>query len=305
MANPQIENGHTRIANEILERVSREKLNGTQLRILLVIWRYTYGFQRKKHRLSLTFISNAIGGDRRQIQRDLKVLADRKIIIQTIEGQEREIGFNKNYNEWISEVDKQKPNDPSLFDGIGEDAIGENTIGESTNSSVGKSTAPPLVSSPTELLVNTPPKKERKKTIKKNGKKKNASAKAKAPDFIDECLDIWKAEYGKSRGDEYLTVNKGKDREGIGKLVGLLRSKFKENEGREAGREEMLERVRLTFNHALQIKDKFFRDNLTPMLLIAKINEIRNIIKNGNGKKQSGITDEYLKRVIKEELNIS
>lgn len=307
MANPQIENGHTRVANEIIEQISKEKLNGTQFRILLVVWRYTYGFQRKKHRLSLSFIANAIGGDKRQIQRDLKVLADRRIIFQTIERQERVIGFNKNHNEWTNEMSKNSHQEPDLFSSIGENAIGESTNGENTNSTIGELTNPPLVNLPIEPLVNSPTKKERKKTLKKNVKKKKRASlpKGKVSDFIDECLDIWKDEYRKHRPSEYEFINKGKDREGTGKLVALLRKKHIETSGSPPEKEEMLEKVRITFQHVLKIENEYFKNNLTPMLLVAKFNEIKNILKNGNGKRKSGITDDFLKRIIEEELNSS
>jgi phage replication O-like protein O len=309
MANPQLENGHTRVANEIIEHIIKEKLNGTQFRILLILWRYTYGFHRKKHRLSLTFIAEAIGGDKRQIQRDLKVLADRRIIFHTIERQERVIGFNKDYDEWTDEMNKIENQEPDLFSSIGENAIGESTNGENTNSTIGESTTPPLVNLPIAPLVNLPTKKERKKTIKKQLKKKKKSSlpKGKVPDFIDECLDVWKDEYKKHRQNDYEFVNKGKDREGIGKLVGIIKKKHKESSGGSPPieREELLKRIRATFSVVLKIEDNYFKNNLTPMLLVAKFNEIKNILKNGNGKTGSKITDEYLKRIIEEELNVS
>ena len=62
MANVQIDNGEfTRIANEILEHIAKAKLNGTQYAIILTIWRYTYGFQRISHEMSLGFMANLTG----------------------------------------------------------------------------------------------------------------------------------------------------------------------------------------------------------------------------------------------------
>ena len=52
MAGPQLEDGYTRIANEVLEHGQGEA-HSTQYRILFIIWRYTYGFNRKTHYLSL------------------------------------------------------------------------------------------------------------------------------------------------------------------------------------------------------------------------------------------------------------
>lgn len=100
---PQIEDGYTRLANEILENIMKASLNGTQFRIVMAVWRYTYGFQRKEHDLSLTFLAKAIDASRGQVDRELTALIDRKIIIVVGTGGRgsRVITFNKNHSEWI------------------------------------------------------------------------------------------------------------------------------------------------------------------------------------------------------------
>lgn len=102
MANPQLEDGYTSIANEILERIMRAGLNGTQFRLVLAIWRYTYGFRRKEHELSISFLAQAIGASRSQVDRELKALIERGIIIVVGAGQRggRVLKFNKNHTEW-------------------------------------------------------------------------------------------------------------------------------------------------------------------------------------------------------------
>ncbi|WIF95157.1 replication protein [Caminicella sporogenes] len=103
MSKPQLENGYTRIANEILEAIAKAKLNGSQFRILMIIWRYTYGFHKKEHEMSETFIAEATGITKRQVRRELKTLVDNKIIIITKEAtftEARKLKFNKNYKEW-------------------------------------------------------------------------------------------------------------------------------------------------------------------------------------------------------------
>ncbi|AQX52860.1 replication protein [Bacillus altitudinis] len=117
MANVQLENGYTKIANTIFEEIAKIKLSPTQYRLLFVIWRFTYGFNRKEHNLSLNFLSQATGCDSRQIQRELKRLEERRIIFQKIKaGSYRKISFNKNYDEWVGKI-----------------AIGDITIGETDN----------------------------------------------------------------------------------------------------------------------------------------------------------------------------
>jgi phage replication O-like protein O len=102
MANPQLHNGHTRIANEILNEIMKVNLNGTQFRLVLAMWRYTYGFQRKTNEMSISFLSNLIDANRTQINRELTALIDRNIITDIGIGNKgaRILAFNKNHKEW-------------------------------------------------------------------------------------------------------------------------------------------------------------------------------------------------------------
>ncbi len=99
-----LQNGFTRIANEILETLAITNLNGTQRRILDVVFRQTYGYQRKEHELSISFIAKATNIHKKQIQRELSNLIKMKIVTVIREatfGKSRIIKFNKNYNEWL------------------------------------------------------------------------------------------------------------------------------------------------------------------------------------------------------------
>jgi len=97
---PQLENGYTRIADEILEKVATTKLNGTQLRILLIVWRSTYGWQKKEFELSESYLAKATGIHKQQIKRELKTLINMEIILVKKEATfttGRILAFNKNY----------------------------------------------------------------------------------------------------------------------------------------------------------------------------------------------------------------
>lgn len=106
MANPQLKNGHTRIANEIFDHIMKTNLNGTQFRLVLAIWRYTYGFQRKTNEMSISFLSKIINVNRTQLNRELVTLIDRNIISVIGIGSKgaRIMGFNKNYKEWDEQL---------------------------------------------------------------------------------------------------------------------------------------------------------------------------------------------------------
>lgn len=134
MANPQTENGYTKIANEVLDHICQLKLNGTQYKVILVIWRYTYGFSRKEHELSESFIAKATKTHKIQLSKEINKLIDINIIHVMREAsftQSRILSFNKNYSEWINRqlVNSLTPNENN-----------NTTVSESTNTTVSEST---------------------------------------------------------------------------------------------------------------------------------------------------------------------
>jgi phage replication O-like protein O len=106
LADVQLENGYTKIANEILEQTMKLKLSPTQFKIVLAVWRFTYGFNRKDHGMSLSFIANATNSHKQGIKKDIDKLVDRKILLVTEEASyssTRKLAFNKNYDQWENE----------------------------------------------------------------------------------------------------------------------------------------------------------------------------------------------------------
>jgi len=62
VASPQLENGYTPIANELLEAVYSADLNATQLKIVLFIMRYTLRIQAENNiPCQVSFIANGTG----------------------------------------------------------------------------------------------------------------------------------------------------------------------------------------------------------------------------------------------------
>lgn len=105
MANPQLEEGYTSIANEILYELCKISFNGTELKVIICIFRYTFGFRRKSHKLSASFIAKWINCDSRSVKRALKTLQEKKIIIcvnSEQKGVTSELMFNKNYEQWVT-----------------------------------------------------------------------------------------------------------------------------------------------------------------------------------------------------------
>jgi len=82
-ANPQLEDGFTRIANEIMEALPRLHLSGNQGRILWVVLRKTYGWSKKVDPISLGQFESMTGIKRRHVCRELKGLVERNILRKT------------------------------------------------------------------------------------------------------------------------------------------------------------------------------------------------------------------------------
>uniref|UniRef100_UPI003CFFE3CF replication protein n=1 Tax=Caloranaerobacter sp. DY30410 TaxID=3238305 RepID=UPI003CFFE3CF len=156
MANPQVEDGFTKIANELLEVIYRVKFNATQLKILLFVMRYTYGFSRKEHELSINFISKGINVSKRYVTSELNKLIEMKVILVVKEHTDtssRVLKLNKNYDEW-------------LVRGIEVQQVKNSSTGEEKHNT------------PDEELFNTPDEElftQENKNINKNINKRSSS----------------------------------------------------------------------------------------------------------------------------------
>ena len=182
MANPQIENGYTAVANEILDHLYKQPLNGTELKVIMCILRYTFGFQRKSHKLSATFIAKWGNCDLRTVKRALKKLQQDRVIIY-INSEQRgvtaELMFNKDYEQWCT--------------GGQNVTSGENdTGGQNVTGVVGKMTP--------ELVGKMTPKKI---------KKENKNIKTK---YYDDFFEkVWKS-YPRKVGKSAVTQKTKKER---------------------------------------------------------------------------------------------
>ena len=78
--NPQLENGYTKIANELLEGILLADLNKEELKITMAIIRQTYGWGKKEAAISISTFELLTGIDRRHIARSLKTLLEREMI---------------------------------------------------------------------------------------------------------------------------------------------------------------------------------------------------------------------------------
>jgi phage replication O-like protein O len=187
MASPQVDNGFTTLANELLEATYKVKLNGTQFRIVMCVWRYTYGFKRKDHEIAVSFLVDAIGANKRQVQKELKSLFDLNILIETQAAtfnKSRKIGFNKDYESWKLEVPNRTPQKTEVPNRtpVQENAQPQGASNETTGAKLDTSTGAKLNTS-TGAKLDT----QEINNINKNlNKKENFAEYAYAPVYLTQ-----------------------------------------------------------------------------------------------------------------------
>ncbi|HJW85455.1 MAG TPA: replication protein [Candidatus Brocadiaceae bacterium] len=100
MADPQCENGYTKIANELLEAWARIRIPGEARQVLDAILRKTYGFGKKADAISLSQFVLATGILKPNVCASLKLLKDMNLIIQKDNDVANVYSINKDYTSW-------------------------------------------------------------------------------------------------------------------------------------------------------------------------------------------------------------
>jgi len=97
MANPKLEDGYTRVANELLEALARIKLCAYETKALIFIIRKTYGWNKKTDWIALSQISENTCILKPNVSRTIKRLQSRNIITRD---NHRHVGLQKDYEKW-------------------------------------------------------------------------------------------------------------------------------------------------------------------------------------------------------------
>ncbi len=98
MPNPQIEDGHTKIANELMEAFCKINLSPYESRVLFFILRKTYGWSKKADKIPLSQIVEGTGMKKPHVCRALQSLISRSIVTRTGNKQTQ---LNKDYAQWL------------------------------------------------------------------------------------------------------------------------------------------------------------------------------------------------------------
>ncbi len=100
IGSPQLERGHTRIANELLESIIVYPFTAAQLKVVLVVIRRTYGWRKKKTQISYGTLSSLTRLNMRYIKRIVKNLIKDKVLIMEKDNTRNILGLNKAYPQW-------------------------------------------------------------------------------------------------------------------------------------------------------------------------------------------------------------
>lgn len=142
MVNPQAENGHVDVANEIVEALCRTQLSGYESRILWALFRKTYGWHKKIDRISLSQFQALTGLAIPKISNTLKRLELRKMVSVTENGngKTKSYCFQKVFTLWQDLPEKVIPKMGIPEKGITENGVQGLPISASTKETITKET---------------------------------------------------------------------------------------------------------------------------------------------------------------------
>ncbi len=95
-------------------------------------------------------------------------------------------------------------------------------------------------------------------------------------DYVEDILNMFCEEYKKTRGSDYVQVNKDKDRKAVGKLSQVLRE-----QNPLLSTDERAEFIKNYYRDALSIQDPFYYDKMSPSTATNEYNAIHTKIIKG------------------------
>ena len=99
-ANPQLENGHTRVANELLEAIIKYPFYATEYKIVRIVIRNTYGWNKKEALMSYGMIAKEIDVSISYVKKIMKNLIKNIVILKAKQKNRNLLALNKTYTSW-------------------------------------------------------------------------------------------------------------------------------------------------------------------------------------------------------------
>ena len=108
MANPQLENGYVKIANEIMDALISARPSGQEMSVALFVIRKTYGFNKTADFISLSQMMAAVGMSKIRASQVVRSLELMKILTvkENINGLTKKYSFNKYFDTWATVKEK-------------------------------------------------------------------------------------------------------------------------------------------------------------------------------------------------------
>lgn len=120
---PQVEDGYTRIANELLDALCVADFTNREFRVVNFIIRQTYGWGTKQKRLASTFIAGGTGLHATDCSKVLNELIRRHVVIRH-GGSRAPVSLNKRHTEWLM-AENRKKSAPEPCPQSGQDALAQ------------------------------------------------------------------------------------------------------------------------------------------------------------------------------------
>ncbi|MFY1903938.1 replication protein [Achromobacter xylosoxidans] len=99
-ASPQVEDGYTRISNELLGALVLADLTKQQWEVLMAVVRKTYGFNKTEDDIALSQLATMTDGDRGNMSRAIASLVSRRILNRSRGRHGQLLSINKDYTQW-------------------------------------------------------------------------------------------------------------------------------------------------------------------------------------------------------------
>jgi phage replication O-like protein O len=114
-ASPQLENGYTRLANELLDALLLAGLTARQWAVVMAVIRKTYGFNKKSDEIGLSQLTLITGIDKAHVSRAVRELESLCVLTREIGTHGHRLGLNKNHKQWgVAESATPLPNQQRL-----------------------------------------------------------------------------------------------------------------------------------------------------------------------------------------------
>lgn len=106
---PQLEDGYTQVANELLEDVMAAPLTLREMRVVLAVIRLTYGWNRKQARVTGGILAKLTGMPDTKASKTLATLVAKNVIIRH-GGSRSPVSLNKHVEQWgVSKPERKTP----------------------------------------------------------------------------------------------------------------------------------------------------------------------------------------------------